>query len=218
MGDTRDEIDRFIERALAAGHDRAAIKGALREAGWPEREIAAALAGWAEADFPLPVPRPRYRASARDGFFYLLLFTSLYVCAIALGTILFQLVNLGIPDAVAGDPYRIAVFDNIRWGIAGLIVFLPAWLWAERVTGRLRERLPAHAKSGVRRWLTWLTLFVAATIMLGDFMTLLIAFLKGELVLRLILKGLIVALIAGAVFWRYYSEQREDAVLSGEPQ
>jgi hypothetical protein len=52
----------------------------------------------------------------------------------------------------------------------------------------------------VRKWLTYITLIIAACTLIGDAITLVYSFLSGELSARLILKLLAVAAIAGGVF------------------
>jgi hypothetical protein len=59
----------------------------------------------------------------------------------------------------------------------------------------------------VRRWLTYVTLFLAAGVLVGDLITLVYNVLAGELTLRFVLKVLIVGAIAGAIFWFYLRER-----------
>ncbi len=60
---------------------------------------------------------------------------------------------------------------------------------------------PNKRYSKVRRWLTYLTLFFASGIIIGDVITLLYNLLGGEITIRFLLKALVVAFIAGTVFW-----------------
>ena len=59
------------------------------------------LGTFAEVEFLVPVPKPRAQLSARDAFRYLVLFGTLYVAAYQFGDLLFQFVNLAIPDQLA---------------------------------------------------------------------------------------------------------------------
>ncbi len=76
-----------------------------------------------------------------------------------------------------------------------------------------QSRDPERRGSKVRKWLTYLTLFVAATILTGDLITLLYNLLGGELTSRFLLKAATVAAIAGGVFgyylWDLRGEERE---------
>ena len=91
-----EDLTGFIQEALNRGISRNDIRGALSQADWPADEVETALRGFAEVDLPLAVPRPRPSLSAREAFLYLVLFGTLYVSAYSLGTLLFQLINLGI--------------------------------------------------------------------------------------------------------------------------
>jgi hypothetical protein len=71
-------------------------------------------------------------------------------------------------------------------------------------------RDPTRRTSSVRRWLTYLTLLVAACILTGDLISLIYSLLSGELTVRFLLKVLVVAAIAGAVFGYYLWSLRAD--------
>ena len=63
---------------------------------------------------------------------------------------------------------------------------------------------------GARRQLTYLTLFLAASILIGDLISVVYNFLGGEITIRFLLKVLTVALISGGVFAYYLVELRAD--------
>jgi hypothetical protein len=92
------DLQAFVRDALGRGIAREAIADKLRQAGWRTEEIAAALAAWAETDFPVPVPRRRPYLSAREAFLYLVLFATLYATAINAGAVLFQVLDRQMPD------------------------------------------------------------------------------------------------------------------------
>ena len=56
---TTPELSDFVKTALARGIPRVQVESALQGAGWTHDQIRAALAGFAEVDFPIPVPRAR---------------------------------------------------------------------------------------------------------------------------------------------------------------
>lgn len=206
----RDELSDFVRAALAAGESRTRIAAALQQAGWDVGEVRAALDSFAEVDFAIPVPRPLSRPSARESFLYLLLFTALYMIAISLGRILYQLIDLALPDPQASRYAAQGIEEGLRWGAAMLVVFLPVYLLIDRKIEVLKRTDPTHGRSGVRRWLTSLTLYVAALTLLSDAGYLLYALLNGELVLRVLLKGLVIGGIAGFALTRYLGEMRAD--------
>ena len=69
---------------------------------------------------------------------------------------------------------------------------------------------PNKRHSRVRRWLTYTTLFLAASILVGDVISLIYSLLGGEITSRFLLKVLVVGFIAGTVFW-YYLSTLDDA-------
>jgi hypothetical protein len=100
----------------------------------------------------------------------------------------------------------------MRWAVASLIIALPVFLYTQRLIGRALATDPDKRSSGVRRWLTYLTLFLAALVLIGDFVVVLTNFLSGEIAPRFLLKALVVFAIAGVVFRHYLSDLRRDEV------
>src|SRR5688572_9988256 len=204
-----DELSGFVREALSRGAPRAEVEAVLRQAGWDPRQVSAALGSFAAVDFPIPVPRPRPSLSAREAFTYLLLFSTMYVVAFQFGSLLFDFINQAFPDPAAGDLERFQR-DSIRFSVSSLIVALPVFLYMSRLTNRETALDPTKRTSPVRRWLTYLTLFSAACVLIGDVTTLIYSLLGGELTTRFVLKVLVVGVIAGTIFWLYVSDLRVD--------
>jgi len=204
-----DELVGFVRDALARGLSRGEVENALTQAGWTPDQVRGALAAFAPVDFPIPVPRPRPSLSAREAFMYLLLFTTLYIVAFNLGSLIFEFINRALPDR-ASRMSDVAVRESIRWSVSSLIVALPIFLYMSRLTARTIRLHPHERTSPVRRWLTYLTLFAAACVLIGDVVTLVYNLLGGELTARFVLKALTVGAIAGAIFWYYLSDLRRD--------
>jgi hypothetical protein len=204
-----EELIGFVRDALGRGLARPQVETALRQAGWDAKQVSAALAAFAAVDFPIPVPRPRTSLSAREAFTYLLLFSTLYIVAFQFGSLLFQFINQAFPDPAdaLNDRFR---RESIRFSVASLIVALPVFLYMSRLANRETTVDPAKRMSPVRRWLTYLTLFIAACALIGDVTTLVYSLLGGELTTRFVLKVLVVGAIAGTVFWFYVSDLRVD--------
>ena len=206
MADLR--LAAFVDKALTAGASRASVESALQQAGWSSEQVADALAEYASVEFVVPVPRPRAQVSARDAFVYLVLFGTLYMSGFYLGDLLFQFVNLALPDTLGRGVERVSA--DIRWALAALIVSFPVFLLLSvRVTSDT-ARDPNRRTSAVRKWLTYLTLALAAGIIVGDLIYLLFCLLSGELTLRIVLKAAIVGLIAAAVFGYYLWAMKAD--------
>lgn len=204
------DLQLFVRDSLARGLARTAIRDRLREAGWRAEEVESALAGFAEVDFPVPVPRRRPSLSAREAFLYLVLFATLYITAFNLGLVLFAIVDRWLPDAVQhGYASRWAI-EALRNGIAALVIAFPVFLSLSTLIGRAMARDPEKRGSAVRKWLTYLTLFVAALVLIGDLTFVLQRLLAGELVARILWKTLVVFAIAGTVFGHYLAELRNE--------
>jgi hypothetical protein len=211
-----DQLVEFVREALGKGIPRERMIEVLRTGGWSDDQIRAALAAYADVDFPIPVPRARAYLSARDAFVYLVLFGTLYTSAYNLGSLIFDFINIAFPDAATRtfEGYDQYVRGRIRWSVASLIVAVPVFLYMSWLTGREIAGDPGKRESKVRRWLTYLTLFVAACALIGDVTTLVYNLLGGELTVRFLLKVATVALIAGTAFTYYLRDLRRDEVES----
>jgi hypothetical protein len=204
------DLQLFVRDSLARGLPRAAIRERLLEAGWRAEEVESALAGFAEADFPVPVPRRKPSLSAREAFLYLVLFATLYITAFHLGLVLFAIVDRWLPDAVQSSYSLRWTAEALRNGIAALVIAFPIFLFLSTLISRAMARDPEKRGSAVRKWLTYLTLFVAALVLIGDLTFVLQRLLAGELVARILWKTLVVFAIAGTIFGHYLAELRSE--------
>lgn len=205
-----EELSRFVREGLSHGATRHRIGEVLRGAGWAAGEVQGALATYADVEFPVPVPRPRPYLSAREAFLYLLLFATLYTSAFSLGQLCFQLINQAFPDPAASSMAPALARQATRWSVSYLVVAFPVFLVLSRRVGRELAAEPAKRGSKVRRWLTYMTLFVAAAVLIGDVANLVFSLLGGEVTARFSLKVVTVGAIAGTAFWYYLSDLRRD--------
>ncbi|MGE8213904.1 MAG: DUF5671 domain-containing protein [Stenotrophomonas sp.] len=212
MASASPELESFVRDALMRGHSRQQVSTALLAAGWSEQQISGVLDGWVEVDFALPVPRPRASLSAREAFAYLVLFSTLYFFAWNLGNLLFQLIEYLLPDPADADWQRLRLDGGIRWAISALVIAFPVFAFVARRVSLDVARHPIKRLSPVRRWLTYLTLFVAAIVLIGDLTALVYNLLGGDLSLRFVLKVAVVAAIAGTVFGYYLWDLRQEEV------
>lgn len=209
-----DALVPFVKECLGRGLSRPQIEAALTQAGWRPEQVTGALTAFADVDFPVPVPRPRASWSARDAFLYLLLFSTLYTVAFNLGRLLFEFIDRALPDAAMTGPWT-GFRESIRWSVSSLVVSLPVFLYVSTVTNRDTRADPARRASPVRRWLTYLTLFISACVLIGDLMALVYNLLGGELTGRFVLKVLVVGAVAGSVFWYYLADLGADEKADG---
>lgn len=204
------ELNLFVREALLKGQSRAEIRKVLKSAKWGEDEVSRALDGFADVAFPVPVPKRRPYLSAREAFMYLLTFLTLYISAISFGTMLFQFINRWLPDIVPYGQYYDGTVEAIRWSASALLIAYPLFLTMSWLLRREILRDPDKRASKIRKWLTYITLFVAAGVIIGDLITLVFNMLGGELTLRFILKVLTVGGIAGVIFGYYLWDLRKE--------
>jgi len=206
-----EELLGFVKDALARGQSRAQIEDVLLQAGWKADQVEHALGSFAQVEsFPIPVPRPKLYLSAREAFMYLVLFTTLYLTTFNLGRLIFQFANLAFPDPAAMHDFAESARQAIRFSVASLIIAFPIFLYLSLLIGRSIKRDPSKRASKVRKWLTYMTLFVAAAVIIGDMTALVYNFLGGELSLRFALKVVTVAVIAGGIFGYYLWDLRQE--------
>lgn len=199
-------IDEFIREALGKGLAKADIRTALIAADWKEEEVEAGLDAFADVTFPIPVPRRKPYLSAREAFLYLLLFLCLYLSAWSFGSLIFRYVGRYIPDLL--KQYESVSLTDLRLYVSMLMVAFPIYLWMTSITSKEMRLDPDKRGSKIRKWLTYITLFVAAGVIIGDLITLFFNLLEGELTVRFILKVVTVLYIAGLIFGYYLWELR----------
>ena len=206
-----DDLVTFVRLALERGTSRPLVADTLQRAGWQRTQVQAALGAFADLDFPIPVPRPKRQVSAREAFLYLVLFTTLYIAAVNLGQLAFLLIERVLPDpAATWQPAAEYIATQARWAVAALVVSLPVFFYVSALTTREAAADPERRTSAVRRWLTYLTLFNGAAIVICDLMTLVYYLLGGELTVRFVLKAAVVGAIAGGIFSYYLWDMRGD--------
>lgn len=198
------DLQPFIDAAKERGAGDDFLASLLTQRGWPARDVYNTLGDWWERTTGVAVPARRSPAeNARDAFLYLLAFSTLATWACALGSLWFRLLEYWLPDGVL-DPYPYGFRATVTWQIASILVALPAYFLAMRFIIRDTRSNPDRVESGVRKWLTYIALLLAATGVVSDLVCFLDYFLKGELTLRFVLKCVAVLVICGSIFWYYF--------------
>ena len=205
------EIAHFLKEGLGRALPREQLERVLLEAGWPRDQVRGALRGFADVAFPIPVPRPAPYLSAREAFVYLVLFSTLYISAFSLGSLLFAFIHQAFPDPAQDPEVALAVTrETIRLSISFLVVTFPVFafvFWRNELA--LRQD-PGRRLSRVRQSLTYLTLFVGAAILIGVVTSVVYNLLGGELTIRFALKVLTVGAITGSVFGYFLRDVRKE--------
>ncbi len=144
------------------------------------------------------------KTSPKDFFLHLLSMVTLYASAISFTVVVYQVINIAIPDVLDAGGYYVGLLDNarrlLRGGLSFLLVMFPAYLLTLKLLANSYKKEPMKIQLRVRKWLIYFTLFVAALINLFTLVFLLRRFLDGELSLRFALKFLYIFFVAGSTF------------------
>ncbi len=206
-----NELYSFVKESLEKKMGRGDIKQALVQAGWQEEEVQKVLASFAEVDFPVPVPKPKPYLQAREAFLFLISFIALYITAFSFGMLMFSFIEKLFPDPVS---YGFFSPRGLTTALASLIIAFPLYFFMMRLLGRAAAKDPERRQSKVGKWLTYITLVIAAGIIIGDLIAVLSSLLSGELTTRFILKAFTVLAITGSIFgyylWSLQREEKED--------
>ena len=149
----------------------------------------------------------------RDTFLYLAAMITLVVVAVGFGMAVFNYIDFYFPDP-ATDYYKgpSSHESPIRQAMAILIVVFPVFFLISRFLRKDVRLNPEKKELKIRKWFLNLTLFVAALVIIGDFVAVINSFLTGELTMRFILKALTMFFISGSVFYYYLAQLKEKEV------
>jgi hypothetical protein len=140
----------------------------------------------------------------KDVFLHLLMIVTLYISVINGITLIFQYINLALPDSL--DFYYRGILDTIRWSSSSLIIAFPVYVLTSRLIGNSIRKTPEKKEIGIRKWLIYLTLFVAAITIIVDLILLVFNFYSGELTLKFLFKLITVLIFTGTIFGYYLWE------------
>jgi len=209
-------LQEFLDAAKREGMGAESLVSLLRNRGWPEEDTYRALADHFEAQSGLSIPPYKRSGSAKDAFLYLVSFSMLATWTIALGSILFMLIDRWIKDPLNPSYYYSSYgYYQMADSLACVIVAFPVYILTMRYILREASVHPEKLDSAVRKWLTYIALLVAAGVVVGDLISFLTYFLRGELTGRFVAKVLVVLVISGGIFW-YYFGSLQGKVTAGE--
>lgn len=141
--------------------------------------------------------------SAKYTFYYLLSLVSLAIVSISFGMIIFEIIDKFIVD-VAGYFYS----SSIKGAISGLLIGAPIFFFStSRIYKGLKEK-ELEESAPLRKWLTYLILFISSIVIIWALIDILNNFLEGGLTLNLGLKSLTILFISGVIFSFYLSDVR----------
>lgn len=145
----------------------------------------------------------------RDLFLHLLAIVTLYWSAVSFVTLLWQYINRFFPDVLNNFYYQ-GFNTAIRFAVASLIIVFPIFILVSWVLNRIYAKEYAVRESKIRKWLIYLTLFIASLVIIGDLVSIVNTLLNGEIKARFFLKALSILLVAVAVFWYYLDDVRKE--------
>ena len=149
------------------------------------------------------------KTGPRDVFLHLLATITLYATAVSLLTLLFQYINLALPDVL---DYAAGAYSTIRLSISTLIIVFPAFVLTSWYLNKMYVAVPERRAWRFRKWLIYFTLFIAALVVIGDLVTLVYNFLQGDMTLRFGVKVLAVLLVSGNIFIYYFWDLRRNKI------
>ncbi|MBU1705678.1 hypothetical protein KKG19_03045 [Patescibacteria group bacterium] len=150
------------------------------------------------------------KSSAKDVFSYLLMIIMLYVGVISFIAVLWQYINVRLPDPL--QFYYSGATEIIRTSISSLLIVWPVLIFVTWLIARDIRHEHDKRDVWIRKWLLYLTLFIASLTIIIDLINLTNSFLGGELTMRFALKVLVVLVVAAAVFSYYLWDLRRDPV------
>jgi len=134
---------------------------------------------------------------AKEFFLYLLSTAMFFVGMIALVTLGFSYIEYFIPDPAIYYS-ALSTYGAIHISIAILIVVFPVYIIVQRSLLKDIVNNPEIKNLRIRKWLLWLTFFIASLTLIIDGITIIYNFLTGDLTLQF---GLKLALVASTAFF-----------------
>ncbi|MCK5510153.1 hypothetical protein KAI65_01230 [Candidatus Parcubacteria bacterium] len=149
--------------------------------------------------------------NAKFAFFYMLSLFSLIFMAIAVGMIIFQIINKEIVDIITDYRGRYEP-DALKSGISSLIIATPIFFITMRQIYKNLFLGILDKDSAIRKWLSYFILFVSSVVMIIWLIMTINSFLDGELTFKFFLKALTALAIAASIFTFYFYDIKRKEV------
>lgn len=146
------------------------------------------------------------KTSAKDFFINLGAIIALGFFVGNLLSLLFTVINKAYPLTVGYNYYDYGS-SSISFPVAALIIFFPVFILLMWLLERGYSKEPEKRNLGIRKWLTYITLFLAGLTVAGDLVTVLYYFIDGrDITTGFILKALSILVISIFIFFYYISD------------
>ena len=157
------------------------------------------------------------KSAPKDFFLQLLNIVTFYLAVINFITLFIQYINVLFPDLL--NFYYTGMTNSVRLSMSILLIAVPVYILTSWMIGKDLKENPDKRELGLRKWLIYLTLFVAAITIIVDLITLVNNFLSGELTVQFFLKTAVVLIVAVSVFGYYiWDLRRKDKETSKLPK
>ena len=147
------------------------------------------------------------KTGPKDFFLHLAGMVTLYVSVGSLIGLVMETIDRLFPDKLQAwtDPYS----SGIRFAIASLLVIFPIFIFITKYTNKDLAQNPEKKNLPVRKWIAYLTIFIAAAVIAGTLIALINTFLSGEISARFMMKIFAILIIFNAVFGYFLNEIRD---------
>lgn len=150
--------------------------------------------------------------SAKFAFLYMISLVALGFVAYSAGAIIFQIINKYIADPVNVLRTSYTCLDSgaLRFAIAAIIVATPIYYIATRKINRELFMGNLDKESQIRKWLTYLIIFISSVVIIGWLIAVIYQFLDGEITIKFILKAITVLAVSGTVLSYYWYDIKRE--------
>ncbi len=148
----------------------------------------------------------KIRTAPSDFFLHLGIIVALYISAINLVNLLFDIIAKVFPDTL--NNYYDSSASSIRFAVASLIIMFPLYLVLGWIYNKQLIAAPEKKSLGVRKWLVYFTLFISGLTLAIDLIFLVFNLLGGETTAQFIFKVISVFVVAGLIFAYYLIDIR----------
>lgn len=146
------------------------------------------------------------KTTAKDFFLHFGAMVALYWSVGTLLNLLYSIINSAFPQVNA----YYGVYGSISFPVASLIVVFPVFIVLSWLNQKSYALDSTKKDLSVRRWIAYITLFLAGAILVASLVSILYLFLDGqELTTAFILKALSWFIVAGLIFAYYIQDIRE---------
>lgn len=145
------------------------------------------------------------KTTAKDFFLHLGMLVSMYAGVGFILNLFFSIINTAYP--AVGSYY--SSYSTISFPVAALIILTPVFLILASLIAKAEMLDESKKEIWVKRWSTYLTMFLTGAVAVGDLITVLYVFLDGQDITKaFILKVLVVFVVAAALFGYFLSGLR----------